>query len=171
MSEPVDLVVTFDFVCFDAENRRAGDAEIVQGVSPEHACQEYVASLEAANNEIGRRPYIIAVRPRFRENASWDLWQVQPTVVVSYPVSKVSEADVARVSALQAQPALPPIHMRPAQHRAPDGHSVSEAAIAFAEATANNLADPRLSQPPPRDPADDILGLSAPMTKDPSHYQ
>jgi len=130
--QPEEVLVTFDFLCFDAEDRREGDAERVSAVSPTHACQEYVASLESANNEISRRPYIIAVRPMFREGLNWDLYKITPKVSIEYPVSQPTPAEIAIVNGLQTKPALPPLQMRPQQHRAPDGHAISKEAEQFA---------------------------------------
>jgi hypothetical protein len=130
-----EVLITFTFLCFDADNRRDTDADVVHAVSPQHAAQEYVAALERESNAVNREPYIVAVRPEFREGHTWDLWKVTPRVTVEYQLSPPAPDDVNRIRTKQLQPALPPLQMRPPEHRAPDGHKIS------------------------RDPADDILGL------------
>ena len=134
-AEAAAMLITFEFLCFDAVNRRHTDADTVEAMSPHHACQEYVAALEAGSNAVSREPYIIAVKPQFRGNAGWDLYKVSPTVTVEYPVSTLTPEVVQHVNQLQNRPVNKPLQLRPVEHRAPDGHA------------------------PSRDPADDALGL------------
>lgn len=100
------------FLCFDMMNRRAEDADLVEGENPGHACQEYAAALDGAGAEFSREPYIVAVRYEAGDPNKWDVYRIRPVVTVEYRIEQpdMGELDRARHNAtLRQQPQRPVI--------------------------------------------------------------